>query len=58
MKRQVESMKKTLDKRIAELGALRDKVRNDISEFEQMADNIDEAIDMMQRAADSLSELV
>ncbi len=46
-----------LKARQREVGKVRDKLRNDISEFEDLADTCERAYDDIQCALDALSEL-
>lgn len=47
-----------LKKRQAEVGKVRDKIRDDLDEMEMLKDSCERAYDDMQRAIDALSELV
>lgn len=49
--------KKLLEKRLKEVCAIRDKLRDDISEFEDLKDDCEQAYDNIQSAIDKLSEL-
>lgn len=44
-------------KRQIQVGKVRDAIREDIADMEDLADNCDEAYENMQRAIDALSEL-
>lgn len=53
-----KKMIKEIMKRAKTVGKERDKIRDIISEWEMLADNCDEAKELLERAADELSQLV
>jgi hypothetical protein len=53
----VQAWQRQLLKRQKEVGALRDKIRDDLSEMEDLQDTCQTAYEDIQRAIDSLSEL-
>lgn len=57
-KSRLQKMIATLDKRKAEVAAVRDKIDDAISDFEQLKDDCTEAWEDLQRARDALSRLV
>lgn len=54
----IKAMVKALDKRMAEVAKVRDKIDEDIQTFEELRDDANEAFDELQRALDALSKLV
>ena len=57
-KRQIQALVKNLDKRMQEVAKVRDKIDDDISQFEQLREDCEKAYDSLQDARDALSELV
>lgn len=57
MKLETKQWKKTLEKRMKEVGSVRDQIREDISEMEDLRDCCERAYEDIQRAIDALSEL-
>ena len=53
----VSTWKKVLEKNQRTIGKVRDKLREDLSEMEGLAESCDRAFDDVQRAIDALSEL-
>jgi len=54
---QAKTWKRQLQKRQKEVGAIRDAIRDDLSDMEGLKETCDIAYDDMQRAIDALSEL-
>jgi predicted nucleic acid-binding Zn-ribbon protein len=54
----IKAMVKALDKRMTELAKVRDKIEDDISTFESLREDANEAFDELQLARDALSRLV
>ncbi len=53
----VAQIKKILAKRMKEVGAVRDRIRDNLDELESLAETCDKAYDALEQAADALSEL-
>lgn len=57
-KRTIKNWQAVIDKNMAAVAKVRDKIDDDISEMEMLRENCREAWDDLQRARDALSELV
>lgn len=57
-KRTVSALKKQIEASKRRIAKERDLLRDYISEVEEIAENCDEAVDDLERAADALSDLL